>query len=123
MEKINKKTLVIGASLNLSRYSNFVIHKLIGHGHEVVAIGNKTGIIAGVEVSSEKLPHTDIDTVTLYLNPTNQIAFYDYIISLKPKRVIFNPGTENPDFYEILNENNIPFEEACSLVLLSTNQY
>lgn len=123
MEKINKKTLVIGASLNPTRYSNFVIQKLKAQGHEVLALGNKTGIIAGVEVGTEKLPYTDIDTVTLYLNPANQIAFYDYIISLKPKRVIFNPGTENPDFYQILREHNIPFEEACSLVLLSTNQY
>lgn len=123
MGKISKKTLVIGASLNLTRYSNFVIHKLIAHGHEVVALGNKAGAIANIEVNTEKLPYNDIDTVTLYLNPTNQIAFYDYIISLKPKRVIFNPGTENPDFYQILRKNNIPFEEACSLVLLSTNQY
>jgi predicted CoA-binding protein len=123
MEKINKKTLVIGASLNPSRYSNFVIHKLLAHGHEVVAIGNKTGNIAGVKINVEKLPYKDLDTITLYLNPTNQITYYDYIISLKPKRIIFNPGTENPELYQILKANNIAFEVACSLVLLSTNQY
>lgn len=123
MEKTHKKTLVIGASLNLSRYSNLAIHKLIAHGHEVVALGKKTGNIESVEIDTEKVSYKDLDTVTLYLNPTNQIEFYDYIISLKPKRVIFNPGTENPEFYQILRKNNIPFEEACSLVLLSTNQY
>lgn len=123
MEKTHKKTLVIGASLNLSRYSNLAIHKLIAHGHEVVALGKKTGNIESVEINTEKVSYKDLDTVTLYLNPTNQIEFYDYIISLKPKRVIFNPGTENPEFYQILRKNNIPFEEACSLVLLSTNQY
>lgn len=120
---MNKKTLVIGASLNASTYSNFVIQKLVKHGHEVVAIGKKAGNIAGVNIDTEKLPYNDLDTVTLYLNPMNQKQFYDYIVSLKPKRVIFNPGTENPELYVILRENNIPFESACTLVLLSTNQY
>ncbi|GAL66544.1 hypothetical protein JCM19301_3022 [Jejuia pallidilutea] len=64
-----------------------------------------------------------IHTVTLYLNPNRQKAYYNYIVSLQPKRVIFNPGTENPEFYNILKENNIAFEAACTLVLLSTNQY
>src|SRR5690606_14434647 len=116
MEKINKKTLVIGASLNPSRYSNFVIHKLTAQGHEVVAIGKKAGDIAGVKVDTEKLPYTDLDTITLYLNPANQKEYYEYIMSLKPKRVIFNPGTENPELYKMLREHNIPFESACSLV-------
>ncbi|WP_100612047.1 CoA-binding protein [Confluentibacter lentus] len=120
---MDKKTLVIGASLNPSRYSNFVIQKLKSHGHEVVAIGKKPGEIAGVNIDTEQLLYKDLDTVTLYLNPINQKQFYDYIISLKPNRVIFNPGTENTEFYEILNENKIPYEIACSLVLLSTNQY
>ncbi|OYX23989.1 MAG: CoA-binding protein [Flavobacteriales bacterium 32-35-8] len=120
---MNKKTLVIGASLNPSRYSNFVIQKLIAHGHEVVAIGKKPGEIAGVNIDTEQLFYKDLDTVTLYINPENQKAFYDYIVALKPNRVIFNPGTENPEFYRILKENEISFEEACSLVLLSTNQY
>jgi predicted CoA-binding protein len=123
MNKINKKTLVIGASLNPSRYSNLVINKLIAHGHDVVALGKKAGNIAGIDVDIEKLTYKDVDTVTLYLNPTNQKEFYNYIVSLKPKRVIFNPGTENPELYKILRDNNIPFESACSLVLLSTNQY
>ena len=120
---MKKKTLLIGASLNPGRYSNFVIQKLTAHGHEVVAIGKKAGEIAGVNIDTEQLPFKDLDTVTLYLNPMNQKAYYDYIINLKPKRVIFNPGAENPELYKILRENNIPFESACTLVLLSTNQY
>lgn len=120
---MNKKTLVIGASLNPSRYSNLVIQKLIAYGHEVVAIGKRAGEIAGIKIDTEQLSYNDLDTITLYLNPMNQKEFYNYIISLKPKRVIFNPGTENPELYKLLKENNIPFEEACSLVLLSTNQY
>ncbi|WMI65867.1 CoA-binding protein [Aestuariibaculum sp. YM273] len=120
---MNKKTLVLGASLKPGRYSNYAIHKLVEEHIEVVAIGNVTGEVAGVKIDTEKLPHEDIHTVTLYLNPKNQIPYYDYIVSLKPKRVIFNPGTENPELYKILKENDINFETACSLVLLSTNQY
>ena len=120
---MNKKTLVLGASLKTNKYSNFVIHKLVNNNIETVAFGLKEGNVEGVTINAETLPFKDIHTVTLYLNPKNQQAYYDYVVSLNPKRVIFNPGTENPEFYKILKENNIPFEEACSLVLLSTNQY
>lgn len=120
---MNNKTLVLGASLNPSRYSNFAIHKLINHNIETVAVGLKVGEVAGVTISTEMEPFNNVHTVTLYLNPTNQKPYYDYIVSLKPKRVIFNPGTENPEFYKILKENTIAFEAACTLVLLSTNQY
>lgn len=120
---MNKKTLVIGASLNPNRYSNLAIQKLVNHNIETVAIGLKTGTIAGIEINTSMLPFENLHTVTLYLNPKNQVAFYNYIVSLKPNRVIFNPGTENPEFYNILKEQNIPFETACTLVLLSTNQY
>lgn len=120
---MNKKTLVFGASLNPTRYSNFVIQKLVNQNIETTAFGLKEGVVAGVEISAELLAYNDIHTVTLYLNPKNQKGYYNYIVSLKPKRVIFNPGTENPEFYKILKENNISFEVACSLVLLSTNQY
>ncbi|WP_341216082.1 CoA-binding protein [uncultured Wocania sp.] len=120
---MNKKTLVLGASLKPNRYSNFVIRKLINNGYEVVAFGLKKGEVSGVNIDIELKQYKNIDTVTLYLNPKRQVAYYDYIVSLKPKRVIFNPGTENPEFYNILKENRIEFEVACSLVLLSTNQY
>ena len=118
-----KKTLVLGASLNPSRYSNLAINRLVNHQHTVKAIGLKKGTIAGVAISTEKEPFENIDTVSLYLNPKRQEEYYDYIVSLKPKRVIFNPGTENPEFYEILQNNNIETEVACTLVLLGTNQY
>src|SRR5690606_1579201 len=92
-------------------------------GHEVLAIGLKQGTINGVVIDTDLMPYKDVDTVTLYLNPKNQVAYYDYILSLSPKRVIFNPGTENSEFYNILKMNDIDFEVACTLVLLSTNQY
>jgi len=118
-----KKTLVIGASLNPARYSNMAINRLIDNIHPVVAVGLREGTVAGVEISKEKEQFEEIDTVTLYLNPKRQIEYYNYILSLKPKRVIFNPGTENPEFYAILKNNNIEYEVACTLVLLSINQY
>lgn len=120
---MNKKTLVFGASLKPHRYSNLVIKKLINNNIETVAFGLKKGVVEGVSIENELLPYDNIDTVTLYLNPKNQQEYYNYIISLNPKRVIFNPGTENPEFYKLLEDNNIDFEVACTLVLLSTNQY
>ena len=117
------KTLVIGATTNKDRYAYKAIQSLINKSHQVVAIGAKEGMALDVNIETAKLPFTGIDTVTLYLNPKNQEEYYDYIISLKPRRVLFNPGTENPVFYEILKQNNIEFEVACTLVLLATNQY
>ena len=118
-----KKTLVLGASLNESRYSNLAINRLVNYGHTVEAVGLKKGEVAGVSISTEMEHFENIDTVTLYLNPQRQVEYYDYIVSLKPKRVIFNPGTENPELYKILKEHNIENEVACTLVLLGTNQY
>lgn len=120
---MNKKTLVIGASLNSNRYSNLAIQKLVKHHIETVAIGLKSGDVSGVTITTDLLPFKDLHTITLYLNAKNQETYYDYIVSLNPKRVIFNPGTENAEFYSILKENNISFEIACTLVLLSTNQF
>ncbi|WP_406684261.1 CoA-binding protein [Seonamhaeicola sp. MEBiC1930] len=120
---MNNKTLVFGASLKPNRYSNYAIQRLVANNFETVAFGLKKGAISGVEVDTELLYYDDIHTVTLYLNPKRQKEFYNYIVSLNPKRVIFNPGTENPELFSILKENNIFFEAACTLVLLSTNQY
>lgn len=89
----------------------------------MVAFGLKSGEVAGVKIDVDLLLYKNIHTITLYLNLERQKDYYNYIISLKPKRVLFNPGTENPEFYTILRENNISFETACTLVLLSTNQY
>ncbi|TBN04873.1 CoA-binding protein [Hyunsoonleella flava] len=120
---MNKKTLVLGASLKPNRYSNYAIHRLVANKVETVAFGLREGEVSGVSIDTNLMAYEDIDTVTLYLNPKRQVDYYDYIISLKPKRVIFNPGTENPELYKLLRENNISFEAACTLVLLSTNQY
>lgn len=120
---MNKKTLVLGASLRTDRYSNIAIRRLADNHHEVKAVGLRKGEVAGIQIDTSKIEFEGIDTVTLYLNPKRQEEYYEYIISLRPNRVIFNPGTENPEFYKILKENEISFEVACTLVLLSTNQY
>ncbi len=118
-----KKTLVLGASLNPGRYSNMAINRLVQYGNPVVAVGLREGNVAGIEIFKDKESFENIDTVTLYLNPKRQEEYYNYILSLNPKRVIFNPGTENPELYKLLKENNIQFEAACTLVMLGTNQY
>ncbi len=120
---INKKTLVFGASLKADRYSNFAIHRLVNSGHQVVAYGLKPGMVSGIQIDTQLIDYHEIDTVTLYMNAAIQQQYYNYIVSLHPKRVIFNPGTENHEFYQILEKNGIAYEVACTLVLLSTNQY
>jgi len=118
-----KKTLVIGASENPERYSNKAIRALLSHNQEVVALGIKKGSVEGVDFHIEKEPFENIDTVTLYVGPRNQPEYYSYIIGLKPRRVIFNPGTENPEFMSQLNDAGIFPEVACTLVLLATGQF
>jgi predicted CoA-binding protein len=116
-------TLVIGASINPNRYSNIAIKRLVDKELLVVALGLRKGKVLNVIIEDEMQYYKDIDTVTLYLNPKRQEAYYNYIINLKPRRVIFNPGTENMEFVKLLQQNNIETEIACTLVLLSTNQY
>jgi|ERR1700722_3217937 len=123
MPPISKKTLVLGASANPSRYSYLAINKLRDHKHPVVAIGRTTAVVADIPVQSETSPIPDLDTVTMYLNPVNQKNYYDYILDQHPKRVIFNPGAENQEFEKILEEKGIQTVEACTLVLLTTGQY
>lgn len=118
-----KKTLVLGASDNPSRYSYLALHRLRNHDHPVVAIGKRKTLVSDVEVDTEKKAYTDIDTVTLYLNPVHQEEYYNYILSLKPRRIIFNPGAENEKLAALAKENGIQPMEACTLVLLSTGQY
>jgi len=119
----NKKTLVLGATTKPDRYAFRAINSLVGKGHSVLAIGQQTGEVAGVKIQTKMIPLKNIDTVTLYLNPRNQRDYYNYIIETQPKRVIFNPGTENPELYQLLRSNNIEVEVACTLVLLATDQY
>jgi predicted CoA-binding protein len=118
-----KKTLVLGASENPSRYSYLALQRLQTHQHPVVAIGKRKGVVGNVAIETEKKEWTDVDTVTLYLNPTHQKQYYDYIISLKPKRIIFNPGAENAELAKIAASKGIKLLEACTLVLLATGQY
>jgi len=117
------KVLVIGASLKTERYSNIAINMLTEFEHTVFALGLRKGIVNDVNIVTEKTDYKDIDTVTLYLNSGRQSEYYDYIIGLKPKRVIFNPGTENVTFYNLLEKENINFEIACTLVLLRTGLF
>lgn len=114
---------MIGASLNPQRYSFQVIKKLLAQDYKVIALGAKKGEIHGIPIHTEKMLWTQIHTISLYLSPERQSEYVDYIISLSPKRVLFNPGTENPEVEKRLDENGIDNERACSLVLLSTNQY
>lgn len=118
-----KKTLVIGASEKPERYSFKAIRALRSHGHEVVALAPRPGKVEDVVFETQPLPFDGIDTVTLYLGPQNQQPYIEYILQLKPRRVIFNPGTENDDFASVLTRAGIHAEVACTLVLLSTGQF
>lgn len=120
---MKKKTLVLGASENPNRYSNMAVKKLLSHGHEVVAIGRRDGIIGHTPIHKSTPNLTEVDTVTLYLNPGNQLPYYNYILSLHPKRIIFNPGTENEELEQLAQKAGIETKKACTLVMLSTNQY
>ena len=115
-----KKTLVIGASLKPERYSNMAIRKLRRYGHTVVAIGLRKGIVEDVQIIKDRQQLADIHTVTLYLNPKRQEEYIDYILSLKPKRIIFNPGTENDKFIELAEKQGIEVVENCTLVMLGS---
>jgi predicted CoA-binding protein len=118
-----KKTVVLGASANPARYSYLAINRLRAHEHPVVAVGKKEGKVADVEISKDHIPETGVDTITLYLNPKNQVEYYDYIMNLAPKRIIFNPGTENEHLIKMAEENHIEPVIGCTLVMLSTGQY
>ena len=120
---MNKKTVVLGASSNPSRYSYLAVGRLALHGHNTVAIGKKQGKINNIDIITGQPSEENVDTVTLYLNADNQKQYYDYILSLHPRRIIFNPGAENAELAEIAVQNDIKPIEACTLVLLSTNQY
>ena len=117
------KTLVLGASPNPARYSFLAIEKLSAHQQPVIAVGRRKGNVAGVDISTEPVVSEEVDTVTLYMNPRNQEAYYNYILDLHPRRIIFNPGTENPELMKMAREKNIETVVACTLVMLSTNQY
>ncbi len=120
---MSKKTLVLGASLKEVRYSNKAIKKLKEKDHEVIALGLREGMVEDVKINREKYPYKHIDTVTLYLGEKNQKEYEDYIIALNPKRIIFNPGAENPVLMSRAAKKGIETINACTLVMLSTGQY
>jgi len=120
---MTKQTLVFGASLKPHRYAYMAVKKLREKQHPVKAFGLKSGSIDDVSIATKLQPYEDIHTVTLYLNPKAQVAYYEYIISLKPVRVIFNPGTENQEFMGLLEQAGIAYEVACTLVMLSIDRY
>jgi hypothetical protein len=119
----NYKTLVLGASTNPSRFSYLAIKSLVGKNIEVVAIGAREGEVDGIPITTARHKHNDIHTITLYLNPSNQVEYLDYILSLNPKRIIFNPGTENGELLKLARAKGIEVVFDCTLVMLSNGRY
>ncbi len=118
-----KKTLVLGGSVKPERYANRAIVKLREYGHPVVSVGLKGGNVLDVDIKTGTPDYEDIHTVTMYLGSKNQAQYYPYILKLKPKRIIFNPGTENHELAALAAEKNIEVVEYCTLILLDTNTF
>lgn len=118
-----KKTMVLGATPNPSRYAFRAVNRLQSAGHEVVPVGIKKGEVGGIEILNGRPEVEGIDTITLYIGPKHQPEWYDYIFELKPKRIIFNPGTENVELVKLAQSKNVETEIACTLVMLSIGNY
>lgn len=119
-----KKTVVLGATDNPTRYAYKAVHRLKEHGHEVVPVGIKNSTVGGLQIITDKTQNvTDVDTVALYVGPQNQPVWYDYILSLRPKRIIFNPGTENRELEQLAEDNGIEALHHCTLVMLASSTY
>lgn len=121
--KSRKHTLVLGASLNPERFSNICINELVDNGFPVSAVGLRIGIVAGITVMTGLPQLNNIHTVTLYLGPKNQPQYYDYLMNLKPARIIFNPGTWNPELAELAANRGINTEQKCTLMMISGGYY
>jgi uncharacterized protein len=117
------KTLIVGASINPERYAYKAANSLLAHGHEIELIGQKEGEIKGHGIHTDNPNFEGIDTVTMYVGPKNQPTLYDYILKQNPRRIIFNPGAENPEFEQMAKDKGVEVEEACTLVLLATGQF
>lgn len=119
------KTLVLGATPNPNRYAYKAVQRLKLNQHEVIPVGIRKGDIEGIEIVQGQPALEAIHTITLYINPRIQEDYFDYILSLHPKRIIFNPGTENPKFYQLIQKQapSIEIEAACTLVMLAANTY
>ncbi len=122
---MNKKTVIVGASTNPSRYAHMAADMLTSYKHDIVPVGIKKGEVNGQPILdiNKKPKVQEVDTVTLYIGPQHQAEHYDYLLSLKPNRFIFNPGTENPEFEKMVEESGAEAIEACTLVMLRTGQY
>lgn len=118
-----KKVIVLGASLDNSRYSNMAIKKLKLKEYDVIGIGSRAGEVEGISILTQPKYINDVHTVTIYLNPINQRSYYDYVVEIKPERIIFNPGAENKEFEILLDSQQISFAKACTLVMLGLNQF
>ena len=116
-------TLVLGASPDPTRYAHLAVRRLIAAGHDVIAVGKRAGIIAAVEILPTIPPDREVDTVTLYLSPAHQAMWHAAILALRPRRVIFNPGAEDPVFAKQLEAANVEAMDACTLVMLSTGAF
>ncbi|GAB2581424.1 CoA-binding protein [Spirosoma areae] len=115
--------MVVGATEKPGRYANLAAHSLLRHGHDIELIGLRAGQIDGHRIQTDHPRLDDVDTVTMYVGPRNQPDLYEYIKSLKPRRVIFNPGAENPEFERQLRAEGIEPIQACTLVMLSVGTY
>jgi predicted CoA-binding protein len=118
-----KKTVLIGATPDTSRYAYKAANSLSTHGHEVIPMGIKQGMVAGKTILRDKPSLAGVDTVTLYIGPAHQPEWYDYVLGLQPKRLIFNPGTENAEFESLAEKAGIEVVEGCTLVMLSIGTY
>jgi uncharacterized protein len=118
-----KKTLIIGATTNPARYAYLAANRLKIAGHEIVLVGIKEGDVAGEKIKTDMPEIKDVHTVSLYVGIKNQPQYYHYILALKPQRIIFNPGTENPELFNLAKEKGIEPIEACTLVMLSVGNY
>ena len=117
-----KNVLVLGASLSADRYSNMAMRKLKLKGFFVFSLGRSKGTVDAMEINTEQFLIENLYAISVYLNAANQIGYYDYIIQLRPEKVIFNPGAENKALETLLDKQGIPYEQACTLVLLNLNQ-
>lgn len=120
-----KKTVIIGATPNPSRYAFMAAQSLKSYKHDFVPIGIKKGDVQGqpIQQITDKPEIKDVDTITMYIGPQRQPPWYDYLLSLKPRRIIFNPGSENPEFARLAESKGVEVIEACTLVMLRTSQY
>jgi predicted CoA-binding protein len=117
------RILVLGASPNPSRFSNKAVSSLIYHNYDVVAVGFRKGIIDGLKILTG-MPHIgNVHTILLYMGPFRQKEFYNYILDLKPARIIFNPGTENSELAQIAENKNITVINNCALVMIDSGTF